>query len=167
MFKSIYIRFNRCLILKSSYRLRNLRRASDPLQFGWNTFPKVCSSKMSSITYASSVELQERSPQPARSYTEPISLYSSQNGVSHDTRVVQQHLEPADSGPAAWRLLGAAFVFEALFWGKTFHINFLMKPIVQYDYWHINFKDFLFPLEFFRITTPVFRSLPTIRIFLL
>jgi hypothetical protein len=50
--------------------------------------------------------------------------------VSHYTRVVEQQLEPADSGAAAWRLLGAAFVFEALFWGKTFLIDFFIKPIV-------------------------------------
>lgn len=33
-----------------------------------------------------------------------------------DNAVIQQLL-PADGGPAAWRLLIAAFVFEALLWG--------------------------------------------------
>ncbi|OZJ01535.1 hypothetical protein BZG36_05671 [Bifiguratus adelaidae] len=30
---------------------------------------------------------------------------------------VSQQLEPADGGPAAWRLLWATFIFEALLWG--------------------------------------------------
>ncbi len=29
----------------------------------------------------------------------------------------EQQLEPADHGPAAWKLLCTAFVFEALLWG--------------------------------------------------
>jgi hypothetical protein len=35
-----------------------------------------------------------------------------------DGRVAQHQLAPVDGGIAAWRLLGAAFVFETLFWGK-------------------------------------------------
>jgi hypothetical protein len=31
--------------------------------------------------------------------------------------MTDQTLAPADGGPAAWRLLVAAFVFEALLWG--------------------------------------------------
>jgi hypothetical protein len=93
---------------------------------------------MSSTTSVSLVELQQRSrqqpPQLARLYAEPIPFHSSQNGVLQDTRVIEQYLEPADSGAAAWRLLGAAFVFEALLWGKTFHIDFSVKPIVQCNY---------------------------------
>lgn len=34
-----------------------------------------------------------------------------------------QELAPTDGGPAAWRLLVAAFVFEALLWG-----NELVQP---------------------------------------
>ena len=30
----------------------------------------------------------------------------------------EQRLEPVDRGPAAWKLLCTAFVFEALLWGK-------------------------------------------------
>jgi hypothetical protein len=31
----------------------------------------------------------------------------------------EQELAPVDGGPAAWKLLCAAFVFETLLWGKT------------------------------------------------
>jgi len=89
---------------------------------------------MSSTPYACSVELQERSqqnpPQFPPSYALPVPIHLSQNEDSQYTRVIQQHLEPVDSGVAAWRLLCAAFVFEALFWGKTFHIAILKGPNV-------------------------------------
>lgn len=77
---------------------------------------------MSSTTHVSSVELQEISqqnlPQLPQLYAQPVPFHSSQNRVSHDARGVQQHLEPVDGGAAAWKLLSAAFIFEALFWGK-------------------------------------------------
>ena len=31
---------------------------------------------------------------------------------------VEQHLEVADGGAAAWRILGAAFMFEAILFGE-------------------------------------------------
>lgn len=34
-----------------------------------------------------------------------------------ETVLVYQQLKPVDGGPAAWRLLIAAFVFEAILWG--------------------------------------------------
>jgi hypothetical protein len=48
---------------------------------------------------------------------------SQRDGINSDARPTEakatsQHLEPADGGFAAWRLLCAAFVFEALLWGK-------------------------------------------------
>jgi hypothetical protein len=111
---------------------------------------------MSARTCASSLELQNRRPQTP---PQPVPLQSEQSEVSRDARVAQQLLEPADRGTAAWRLLGAAFVFEALLWGKVSVINFLMKLILRI------LKGFQFPLEYFRIITRVFRSLPTIHIF--
>jgi hypothetical protein len=36
-----------------------------------------------------------------------------------------------DSGATAWRLLCAAFIFEALFWGKTYHVVFLKAKGTQ------------------------------------
>jgi hypothetical protein len=35
-----------------------------------------------------------------------------------ESGITGQTLAPADGGPAAWRLLVAAFVFEALLWGN-------------------------------------------------
>lgn len=33
--------------------------------------------------------------------------------------IVIQQLKPVDGGPDAWRVLIAAFIFEALLWGKA------------------------------------------------
>lgn len=44
------------------------------------------------------------------------------NPVPEDDSVVMRQLQPVDGGVAAWRLLVAAFVFEALLWG--FPISF-------------------------------------------
>lgn len=48
---------------------------------------------------------------------------SSDSNSNHDVDLegklpAAQHLRPTDGGVAAWRLLLAAFVFEALLWGK-------------------------------------------------
>jgi hypothetical protein len=52
----------------------------------------------------------------------PLPPHPSSLDVSDNFRAVEQYLQPADGGPAAWRLLGAAFVFEALLWGKVFFL---------------------------------------------
>ena len=39
-----------------------------------------------------------------------------------------QELAPTDGGPAAWRLLVAAFVFEALLWGDPVSYTHLTLP---------------------------------------
>lgn len=39
-------------------------------------------------------------------------------GGLEDARRMQQGLAPVDGGFAAWRLLCAAFMFEALLWGE-------------------------------------------------
>lgn len=41
------------------------------------------------------------------------------NPVPEDDSVVMRQLQPVDGGVAAWRLLVAAFVFEALLWGAA------------------------------------------------
>lgn len=51
----------------------------------------------------------------------PDQLLPSQAGSTaniNETQGPDQQLAPADSGAAAWRVLFAAFVFEALLWGK-------------------------------------------------
>ena len=94
---------------------------SSSLHNEFECFSKFCQPKMSSQTYASSIELQtwplQTPPQPTQSPPEPNLLSSDRSEVSPLAGVVEQHLEPADRGLAAWRLLGAAFVFEALLWG--------------------------------------------------
>ncbi|TVY21630.1 Fujikurins efflux protein [Lachnellula arida] len=66
--------------------------------------------------------------QPTAHFQEPISEHSpSQLGDDNNTAtqgedILIQQLAPADGGPGAWRLLAAAFVFEALLWG--FPISF-------------------------------------------
>lgn len=49
--------------------------------------------------------------------TELYSEHSRRASDVGEENVVIQQLSPADGGPAAWRLLIAAFVFEALLWG--------------------------------------------------
>lgn len=69
---------------------------------------------------------------PAQPATTTQALESSERASSRlqdvereltHTRPVEQQLAPVDGGFAAWRLLCAAFVFEALLWGK------LQEPI--------------------------------------
>ncbi len=56
-------------------------------------------------------------PRPTALHCEPDSFLPNQHGISDDGEIFQPQLDPADRGLAAWRLLGVAFVFEALLWG--------------------------------------------------
>lgn len=47
---------------------------------------------------------------------------------AEDPERVYQQLKPVDGGPAAWRLLIAAFVFEAILWGLFF---FSLSPLFE------------------------------------
>ena len=40
-----------------------------------------------------------------------------ENGLLDETRGIDQQLKPVDRGAAAWKVLFAAFMFEAVFWG--------------------------------------------------
>ena len=61
-----------------------------------------------SVRTASALESHERaSPRPQDEESEPT------NGRC------EQELAPIDGGSAAWRLLCAAFMFEALLWGES------------------------------------------------
>lgn len=79
---------------------------------------------MSSTNYTSSLELENRTlnvvDQSTHSAFEPLPSHWNPREVPQDVGAVEQYLEPADRGPAALRLLGVAFVFEALLWGKVF-----------------------------------------------
>lgn len=65
-------------------------------------------------------ELQARSPwrAPLPPAAPPVPPVPRRNETaSEDAPVIQQYLPPVDGGLAAWKLLGAAFVFEAFLWG--------------------------------------------------
>jgi hypothetical protein len=49
---------------------------------------------------------------------QPCSSLSRPLNTETENEVMGHNLAPADGGPAAWKLLLAAFVFEALLWGK-------------------------------------------------
>jgi len=121
-----------------------------------NRLRKAFNLKMSTSNNISSLELEV---EPTHSTFVPLPLRGIPHEASQDVGAVEQYLQPADRGPAAMKLLGAAFVFEALLWGKVF----FLPP--QKSISHSTSKGFRFLSEYFRITTPVFRSLPTIRIF--
>lgn len=61
-----------------------------------------------------SLELQDRIVQSTR---EPSLHQPIDEENPHRNVLFEQNLAPADEGAAAWRLLGATFVFEALLWG--------------------------------------------------
>ena len=72
-------------------------------------------------TITASIELGNWNQNQPAVQTAPASTSSTTTAINNsnepDDALVQQ-LEPADGGLAAWRLLVAAFVFEALLWGK-------------------------------------------------
>lgn len=47
-----------------------------------------------------------------------------------DRDVIEQHLAPVDHGGAAWKLLGTAFVFEALLWGEPSFLLLLASVLI-------------------------------------
>lgn len=50
----------------------------------------------------------------------------SNHGGAQDVEgrdIVVQQLKPVDGGPDAWKVLIAAFVFEALLWGISYNPN--------------------------------------------
>jgi hypothetical protein len=58
-------------------------------------------------------------PVEATSQRDDTSPSSSPWSTENENDITGQALAPADGGLAAWRLLLAAFVFEALLWGKS------------------------------------------------
>jgi hypothetical protein len=67
-----------------------------------------------------SLELQTRTGQS----TEPSQHRLNDEENTRNNVVNEQSLAPVDGGAAAWRLLGVAFVFEALLWGRYTHPHF-------------------------------------------
>jgi len=62
-----------------------------------------------------SIELQHR--RVTLPPTELSQRQSNDGENADNVAIIEQDLAPADKGAAAWRLLAAAFVFEALLWG--------------------------------------------------
>jgi hypothetical protein len=67
-----------------------------------------------------SIELQNYHVTAISEEGMPKSLFAQgRNTLDIERAIVVQQLKPADGGPAAWKLLIAAFVFEALLWGMN------------------------------------------------
>lgn len=70
---------------------------------------------------STATELQTWSHTPTTSahlHAEPVSEQPPTQTSAHpENEIIVQQLAPADGGPAAWGLLAAAFIFEALLWG--------------------------------------------------
>lgn len=63
---------------------------------------------------------------------------------------VYQQLKPVDGGPAAWRLLIAAFVFEAILWGLFF---FSLSPLIRVLHQFSLHFSLVLPSPFYRVTS--------------
>lgn len=86
---------------------------------------------MASRRRRSSIELEVQTsiPSPHASVEAAHASYSSSDAGVEDVGGFEQQLEPADRGAAAWRVLLATFMFEAILFGKHYlsltHWNFL------------------------------------------
>ena len=98
-------------------------------------------------------------PAPHPSVEAMHGRHSSTNARLEDVGGVEQQLEPADGGAAAWKVLCATFVFEAVLFGehrltlacarKTLAGRYLLITHALLNW----IQDFPCPLVFFRITT--------------
>jgi hypothetical protein len=106
---------------------------------------------MTSTTTLHSIELQS-SPLPDRNIQLEPGRQFEENQESGG------QLAPTDGGPAAWKLLWAAFTFEAILWGKpTSHsmFRFLLTRMQAFPY----------PSEFSKTTTQPLQNLRAIDTF--
>ena len=69
---------------------------------------------------------------------------TDENSLLDEARGVNQQLKPADRGAAAWKVLFAAFVFEALLWGKLRNCH-MLYPSVDIS---LNSSSSGFPISF-------------------
>lgn len=74
----------------------------------------MSNTELAPITVSQSASLSVPVDDPARMH-QPT---QDEEGDPSNGGRVEQELAPVDGGPAAWKLLCAAFVFEALLWGK-------------------------------------------------
>lgn len=71
------------------------------------------------------IELQGQHEETSNQSAAPSQPTQDTHDASTREPGPDQQLEPADSGPAAWRMLFAAFMFEGLLWGLLSKINLL------------------------------------------
>lgn len=77
---------------------------------------------MASRRRRSSIELEVQTniPPPHASVEVAYTGYSSSDAAVEGVGEVEQQLEPADRGAAAWKVLCAAFMFEAVLFGEQY-----------------------------------------------
>ena len=73
------------------------------------------------------IELEVRRGLDVESPFNELQPYASTNGNPDNIQGVDQQLKPADGGITAWKVLFAAFMFEALLWGKLTH-HYILNP---------------------------------------
>ena len=69
---------------------------------------------------------------------------------AEDPERVYQQLKPVDGGPAAWKLLIAAFVFEAILWGLFF---FSLSPLIRMLHQFSLHFPLVLPSRFHQVTS--------------
>jgi hypothetical protein len=80
------------------------------------------------LVVSSQIESHELHAWPASSSRVTISEHAIQTpetGIPTENEQEISQLAPVDGGIAAWRLLGAAFVFETLLWGTSFLLHII------------------------------------------
>ncbi|KAJ9659082.1 hypothetical protein H2198_003371, partial [Neophaeococcomyces mojaviensis] len=76
----------------------------------------------------SSIELPVRTSNGAELLEGPAEMFRENDEPMETNDIVVQQLKPADSGLPAWTVLIAAFIFEALLWGRDILIFCLRAP---------------------------------------
>lgn len=84
---------------------------------------------------SSVIELQEYSYTHPRTISDevlsPLPPYNEGIEGTERNAVVQQ-LKPADGGLEAWKVLTAAFLFEALLWGKSLSLSIYFLRVFSF-----------------------------------
>ena len=75
---------------------------------------------MATVMQSDAIELETHDvPLPHRQ--DVIQQHSDSTGDSTNHQGIAQQLKPADGGITAWKVLFAAFMFEAMMWRKPQH----------------------------------------------
>jgi len=87
-------------------------------------------SNTETLAVSSQIESHELHAWPASSSRVTISEHAIETSTSEiempaENEHEMSQLAPVDGGIAAWRLLGAAFVFETLLWGTSLFLHII------------------------------------------